>query len=97
MKLANAKLQVVLNVLTQAINMLDSSQLILASVLPAYGLTKNAGTMLLQQMAKGVYADKLRIVSFHPAMIYNELFDSARITKMIFLQMIVHIALFTLE
>ncbi|EIT81699.1 short-chain dehydrogenase, putative [Aspergillus oryzae 3.042] len=40
---------------------------------PSYGATKSAGTMLLQQIAKDVSADKLQIVSYHPGGVFTEL------------------------
>lgn len=43
-----------------------------APTYPTYGLTKNAGTLLLQQIAKDIDADTLQIVNFHPGAIYTE-------------------------
>jgi hypothetical protein len=51
--------------------MLYESQLYPTAIRPAYGLTKNAGTLLMQQIAKDVSPDVLQIVSFHPGLIYN--------------------------
>lgn len=39
---------------------------------PTYGLTKNAGTLLLQQIAKDVASDDMQVVSFHPGGVYTE-------------------------
>jgi NAD(P)-dependent dehydrogenase (short-subunit alcohol dehydrogenase family) len=44
-----------------------------AVVMPAYGLTKNAGTLLVQQIAKDVSPDDMQIVSFHPGGVLTEL------------------------
>lgn len=56
-------------------------QLIFPSMVPGYGLTKNAGTLLLQQIAKDVSPDKLQIVSFHPGMIYTDTFGELGVTE----------------
>ncbi|KAH7368583.1 hypothetical protein B0T11DRAFT_316717 [Plectosphaerella cucumerina] len=39
---------------------------------PTYGLTKNAGTALMQQIAKDTSPDDLQIVSFHPGGVLTE-------------------------
>ncbi|KAM7183288.1 putative short chain dehydrogenase [Rhypophila sp. PSN 637] len=39
---------------------------------PVYSLTKNSGTLLLQQIAKDVDPDKLRIVSYHPGLLKTD-------------------------
>lgn len=39
---------------------------------PTYGLTKNAGTALLQQIAKDTSANDMQIVSFHPGGVLTE-------------------------
>ncbi|KAH8879765.1 putative short-chain dehydrogenase, partial [Thozetella sp. PMI_491] len=62
----------IVNVATQAINMFYDVQLFPASLVPGYGLTKNAGTLLMQQIAKDVSPEKLQVVSFHPGMIYSD-------------------------
>jgi NAD(P)-dependent dehydrogenase (short-subunit alcohol dehydrogenase family) len=62
--------KVLINVATQAIHMFDESQLILASKVPAYGLTKNSGTLLVQQIAAEVDPEKVQVVSYHPGVIY---------------------------
>ncbi|KAE8420009.1 hypothetical protein BDV36DRAFT_307306 [Aspergillus pseudocaelatus] len=43
----------------------------------SYGATKSAGTMLLQQIAKDVPAERLQIVSYHPGGIFTELAEQA--------------------
>lgn len=40
---------------------------------PSYGASKNAGTMLLQRIAKDVPPEDLQIVSYHPGGIFTEL------------------------
>ncbi|EXJ93470.1 hypothetical protein A1O1_01862 [Capronia coronata CBS 617.96] len=40
---------------------------------PAYSLTKGAGTLYFYLLANEVPADKVQIVSFHPGLIYNEM------------------------
>jgi NAD(P)-dependent dehydrogenase (short-subunit alcohol dehydrogenase family) len=39
---------------------------------PTYGLTKNAGTLLLQQIAKDTKPEDMQIVSFHPGGVLTE-------------------------
>jgi hypothetical protein len=39
---------------------------------PTYGLTKNAGTALIQQIAKDTSADEMQMISFHPGGILTE-------------------------
>ncbi|OJJ42647.1 hypothetical protein ASPZODRAFT_104672 [Penicilliopsis zonata CBS 506.65] len=62
----------VIHVSSQALNMLYKSQLAPSALYPTYGLTKNAGTMLLQQIAKDVSPDVIQIISFHPGLIHND-------------------------
>lgn len=47
-------------------------QLPMAALFPAYCLTKNAGTTLLQQIAKDVAPERMQVVSFHPGTLYGE-------------------------
>ena len=42
---------------------------------PVYGLTKSAGTLAMQQIAKDVLPETMQIVSFHPGSILT---DAAR-------------------
>ncbi|KAK0616731.1 hypothetical protein B0T14DRAFT_523710 [Immersiella caudata] len=58
-----------LNVSSSAIHNFESD----AVVMPAYGLTKNAGTLLVQQIAKDVKADDMQIVSFHPGGVLTDM------------------------
>jgi hypothetical protein len=44
-----------------------------SKIIPAYGLTKNAGTLLLQQIAMDADPRKMQIISFHPGGIYTEM------------------------
>jgi NAD(P)-dependent dehydrogenase (short-subunit alcohol dehydrogenase family) len=39
---------------------------------PSYGLTKNASTLLVQQIAKDTAPEDLQIVSFHPGGVLTE-------------------------
>ncbi|KAK3380503.1 hypothetical protein B0T24DRAFT_696975 [Lasiosphaeria ovina] len=50
------------NISTSAIHNFDTQ----GEVMPAYGITKSAGTVLLQRAAQDVAAAELQIVSFHP-------------------------------
>lgn len=38
---------------------------------PGYGLTKNAGTLLMQLIAKDTPPEDMQIVSFHPGAVYT--------------------------
>ncbi|KAK0624054.1 hypothetical protein B0T14DRAFT_517476 [Immersiella caudata] len=58
-----------INVSSSAIHNFESD----ATVMPTYGLTKNAGTLLMQQIAKDVSADEMQIVSFHPGGVLTDL------------------------
>lgn len=48
---------------------------------PTYGLTKNAGTALLQQIAKDTSVDDMQIVSFHPGGVWTVSGESVGIDK----------------
>lgn len=61
--------------------MLYESQLAIAAQRPVYGLTKNAGTMLVQQISKDVSPEELQIVSFHPGVLYSEEFKNMGLTE----------------
>lgn len=39
---------------------------------PTYGLTKNAGTALFQQIAKDTGPNNMQVVSFHPGGVLTE-------------------------
>ncbi|ROW15080.1 hypothetical protein VPNG_03417 [Cytospora leucostoma] len=60
------------NVATQSIHQFDETKNIIASKCPAYGLTKNAGTLTIQQIALHTDPEKLQIVSFHPGVVYTD-------------------------
>ncbi|KAK0719058.1 hypothetical protein B0T21DRAFT_351819 [Apiosordaria backusii] len=51
------------------------------SFLAAYGATKNAGQVLIQQIARDVDPEKLQIISFHPGAIYSEGAQTGGVTK----------------
>ncbi|KAJ0109580.1 hypothetical protein J7T55_014142 [Diaporthe amygdali] len=74
------KPKVLINVATQAIHMMDESVLIISSKVPAYGLTKNAGTLLIQQIAAQADPEKLQVVSYHPGVIYAGGWEDAGIS-----------------
>jgi NAD(P)-dependent dehydrogenase (short-subunit alcohol dehydrogenase family) len=46
---------------------------VVASDRPIYSATKNAGTLLLQQIAKDTSAEEVQIISFHPGWILTEM------------------------
>lgn len=48
---------------------------------PSYGASKNAGTMLLQRIAKDVPPEDLQIVSYHPGGIFTELAEQVGLTR----------------
>lgn len=48
---------------------------------PSYGASKNAGTMLLQRIAKDVLPEDLQIVSYHPGGIYTELAEQVGLAQ----------------
>jgi len=61
--------QYLINVSTSAIHNLSTE----SALIPAYGLTKNAGTLLLQQIALDTDPDKMQVVSYHPGGVRTEL------------------------
>lgn len=48
---------------------------------PSYGASKNAGTMLLQRIAKDVPPEDLQIVSYHPGGVFTELAEQVGLTR----------------
>lgn len=48
---------------------------------PSYGASKNAGTMLMQRIAKDVPPEDLQIVSYHPGGIFTELAEQVGLTR----------------
>lgn len=60
----------IVNVASQAIHVFDESLLVLSSKVPAYGLTKNSGALLVQQLAAEYDPEKLQVVNFHPGVVY---------------------------
>ncbi|KAK3339833.1 hypothetical protein B0T25DRAFT_626588 [Lasiosphaeria hispida] len=65
------------NISSSAIHSFDRD----ATMIPAYGLTKNSGTLLLQQIAKDVDRNDMQIVSYHPGGVYTELAESTGVPK----------------
>lgn len=70
-----------MNVATQSIHAFEKSELHLAWQLPAYGLTKNAGALTIQQIASHTDPDKMQVVSFHPGLIYASGYELAGIPE----------------
>ncbi|KAK4149661.1 hypothetical protein C8A00DRAFT_46764 [Chaetomidium leptoderma] len=56
------------NVSTSAIHLFDTE----AERLPTYALTKNSGTLLIQQIAKDTKPEDMQVVSFHPGSVLSE-------------------------
>lgn len=56
--------------------MLYEEQLVVTSQNPGYALTKNSGALLMQLIAKDASPENLQIVTFHPGVIYNEVFGT---------------------
>ncbi|EHK26255.1 uncharacterized protein TRIVIDRAFT_63579 [Trichoderma virens Gv29-8] len=48
---------------------------------PSYGLTKNAGTTLVQQIAKDTDVNDMQIVSFHPGGVLTDMARSAGVSE----------------
>lgn len=69
-------MQSLLNVSTNAIH--DFS---LSGALPNYSASKNAGTMLMQQIAKGVPVNEMQVISFHPGAIFTSAAKEAGYTE----------------
>ncbi|KAH0538853.1 hypothetical protein FGG08_004570 [Glutinoglossum americanum] len=63
----NGKKKSIINVSTMAIH-----DFVVAGDRPNYTATKNAGTLLLQQIAKDMPVEKIQIISFHPGWILTE-------------------------
>ena len=40
-------------------------------------MTKNAGTMVMQELAARVSPDKTQIISFHPGVVYTDMVQGA--------------------
>lgn len=62
--------KVIINVASQAIHIFDESILVLAGKVAAYGLTKNSGALLIQQIAAQADPEKLQVINYHPGVIY---------------------------
>ncbi|KAM0519054.1 hypothetical protein ACHAPE_004047 [Trichoderma viride] len=46
-----------------------------------YGATKNAGTMMVQMIARGVEPEDMQVLSFHPGVVWTESVAKAGVTK----------------
>lgn len=75
--------KVLINVATQAIHMFDESHSVLASRVAAYGMSKNAGALLVQQIAEQADPEKLQVVSFHPGVVYAGGWEEAGVPESI--------------
>lgn len=73
--------QFIVNVASQAIHLFDKSKNIIADHVPAYGLTKNAGALTLQQIANRSDPEKLQIINLHPGVIYNDAWKQGGISE----------------
>lgn len=62
--------KVIINVASQAIHIFDESILVLAGKVAAYGLTKNSGALLIQQIAAQADPEKLQVINYHPGVVY---------------------------
>lgn len=63
------RLRHLINISTSGIHNFNTD----SKVIPLYGLTKNAGTMAMQQYARQVDPSKLRIVSINPGGVLTEM------------------------
>ncbi|KAH7087178.1 putative short-chain dehydrogenase [Paraphoma chrysanthemicola] len=61
----------ILNVTTANIH---ATQHPIVSALPAYTLSKFAGTVFFQYLAQDYSHDKVQVISFHPGLLYNDYF-----------------------
>ncbi|KAH7237269.1 hypothetical protein B0J15DRAFT_598555 [Fusarium solani] len=52
-----------------------------ASQMPGYQLTKNSFTCVLQQIARDTAEEKLRVISFHPSVVFTEAAQKAGYTE----------------
>lgn len=62
--------KVIINVASQAIHIFEESFNVLASRVAAYGLTKNSGALLVQQIATQSDPEKLQVINYHPGVVY---------------------------
>lgn len=49
-----------------------------------YGATKNAGTMMVQMIAREVSPDDMQVLSFHPGVVYTESVANAGVPEEVF-------------
>ena len=61
--------------------MLYENQAPSSAARPAYGLTKNAATMLVSQVAKDANRDQQQIISFHSGLIHSQEFLKMGVSK----------------
>jgi NAD(P)-dependent dehydrogenase (short-subunit alcohol dehydrogenase family) len=54
---------------------------VMAPERPSYGLTKNAGTLLMQQIAKDTSVKDMQIVSFHPGGVLTDMARAAGVDE----------------
>ncbi|POS79548.1 short-chain dehydrogenase [Diaporthe helianthi] len=73
--------KVIINVATMNIHVFHESLSIIGSKVPAYGLTKNSGTLLIQQFAAELDPEKVQVVSFHPGVIYADGWKTAGVPE----------------
>ncbi|KAI7778405.1 hypothetical protein LA080_002175 [Diaporthe eres] len=75
--------KVIINVASQAIHIFDESVNVLASKVAAYGLTKNSGALLIQQLAAQSDPEKLQVINYHPGVIYARGWEEAGVPNTI--------------
>lgn len=69
-------LQSMVNVSTSLIHDFDTM-----GMWPNYSASKNAGTMVMQQIAKDVSASDMQVISFHPGVIFTPSARNAGLSK----------------
>ncbi|KAK3985283.1 NAD(P)-binding protein [Cladorrhinum sp. PSN332] len=68
-KQAEGRQKYLVNVSSSAIHNLKTE----SGYIPTYGLTKNSGTLVLQQVARDTDPTKMQIISFHPGAVLTDL------------------------
>ena len=68
--------KVLVNVSTNAIH-----DFVLSGGWPAYGLTKNSGTLAIQLIAKDVQPEDMQVVSFNPGFVFTDMVSSQGFTE----------------
>lgn len=69
------------NVATAAIHMFDKDESLLSWHVAGYGLTKNAGTLTMQQIASHTDPEKMQVISFHPGVVRNTAWTEAGVSN----------------